>query len=117
MHTPKLIAATLLALAFSAAPALAHISVKSTSIENAAVIDSAPADFSFSFSQPVGLISFSIQTQAGEKVDLGFTPPKAPAATFTVPLPELAPGLYTVEWRTMSKDGHPMTGKSTFELK
>ena len=45
MHTPKLIAATLLALAFSAAPALAHISVKSTSIENAAgAIAVCPAD-------------------------------------------------------------------------
>ena len=117
MRTPKLVAATFLALALSAAPALAHISVKSTSIENAAVIESPPEDFSFSFSQPVGLIAFSIKTEAGEAIDLGFTPPKAPAATFTVPLPDLVPGFYTVEWRTMSKDGHPMTGKSSFELK
>ncbi|MBI1255460.1 MAG: hypothetical protein GC196_14090 [Hyphomonas sp.] len=117
MHTLKLIAASCLAIALSATPALAHISVKSTSIENAAVIESAPEAFSFSFSQPVGLIAFSIKTEAGEAIDLGFTPPKAPAATFTVPLPDLAPGLYSVEWRTMSKDGHPMTGKSTFQLR
>lgn len=117
MHTSKLIVTTFLALALSAAPALAHVNVKSTSIENAAVIESSPEDFSFSFSQPVSLIAFSIKTEAGEIIDLDFTPPKAPSAAFTVPLPDLAPGLYTIEWRTISKDGHPMTGKTTFELK
>lgn len=117
MPRSKVITATLLAFALSAAPALAHVSVKTTNIADAAVIDVLPDDFTFSFSQPVGLIAFSVKTEAGEAVEIGFTPPKAPAATFTVPLPDLAPGLYTVEWRTMSKDGHPMTGKSTFELK
>jgi len=117
MPLSKLITSTLMVLALSAGPALAHVSVKTTSIENAAVIDVLPEAFSFSFSQPVRLIAFSIRTEAGESIDLGFTPPKTPADTFTVPLPEMAPGAYIVEWRTMSKDGHPMTGKSTFELK
>lgn len=117
MTLSKKFASTLIVLALLAGPALAHVSVKTTSIENAAVIEESPETFSFTFSQPVGLIAFSIRTGAGEAVDLGYKPPKAPAEAFTVPLPDLAPGLYTVEWRTMSKDGHPMTGKSTFELK
>ncbi len=117
MYAPKLITAALASVAFMAAPALGHTGVQTTSIEDAAVIDTLPDDFSFSFSQPVGLIAFSIRTQNGETVDLGFTPPKSPADTFNVPLPDLAPGRYTIEWRTLSKDGHPMNGKSTFELK
>ncbi len=117
MYAPKLISAALASVAFLAAPALAHTSVQTANIEDAAVIDTLPDDFSFSFGQPVGLIAFSIRTEAGESVDLDFKPPKAPAETFTVPLPDLAPGAYTVEWRTIAKDGHPMTGKSTFELK
>jgi methionine-rich copper-binding protein CopC len=117
MPLSKKIASALFALAFSAGPALAHVSVKTTSIENAAVIEELPEAFSFSFSQPVVLVAFSIRNGSGEAVNLGFKPPKAPADTFTVPLPDLTPGLYTVEWRTLSKDGHPMTGKSIFELK
>ena len=117
MNLPNLITAAIMAFAFSAGPALAHVSVKTTSIDNAAVIEALPDNFTLTFGQPVGLISISIQSQDGQKVDLGFTPPKAPASSFSVPLPELAPGLYTVEWRTMSKDGHPMSDKLSFELK
>ena len=117
MPFSKLVSVTLLALAIAAAPAFAHVSVKTTSIEDAAVIEALPADFSFSFSQPVGLVAFTIRTEAGETVDTGFKPPKDRSDTFTIPLPDLEPGHYTLEWRTMSKDGHPMTGKSTFELK
>lgn len=117
MNIQKILAAAFLSLSLAAAPALAHVSVQTTSIEDAAVIERLPDEFAFSFSQPVGLIAFSIRTEAGAAVDLGFTPPRARAKIFTVPLPDLAPGLYVIEWRTMSSDGHPMTGKLTFELK
>jgi copper resistance protein C len=117
MHTLKMVTAALASVAIMAGPALAHTSVEMANIEDAAVLETLPEVFSFSFGQPVGLISFSIRTETGETVDIGFQPPKAPAKSFSVPLPDLAPGRYTLEWRTLSKDGHPMNGKSAFELK
>lgn len=112
-----MVTAALASVVIMAAPALAHTSVEMTNIEDAAVLETLPDAFSFSFGQPVGLIAFSIRTETGETVETGFQPPRAPAKTFSVPLPDLAPGRYTFEWRTLSKDGHPMNGKSSFELK
>jgi len=117
MTLSRLIPAAILSLTLTSGAAFAHTAVKTSSIEDAAVLDTLPETFSFSFSQPVGLIAFAIRTSNGEAIELGFKPPKAPADTFTVTLPDLAPGAYTIEWRTMSKDGHVMTGKSAFELK
>ncbi len=117
MYTLKMVTAALASVAIMAAPALAHTSVEMANIADAAVLETLPDAFSFSFGQPVGLIAFSIRTGTGETVETGFQPPKAPAKTFSVPLPDLAPGRYTFEWRTLSKDGHPMNGKSSVELK
>jgi methionine-rich copper-binding protein CopC len=117
MNAFKLITAALLSLALIAGSAVAHIGVKTTNIADAAVIDTLPKKFSFSFSQPVKLIAFSVTTHDGKVVDLAYKLPKSRAKSFSVPLPDLSPGHYTIEWRTLSKDGHPMTGKSTFELK
>lgn len=117
MYTLKMVTAALAAVAIMATPALAHTSVETANIEDATVLETLPDAFSFSFGQPVGLIAFSIRTETGETVETGFQPPSAPAKTFSVPLPDLAPGRYTFEWRTLSKDGHPMNGKSSFELK
>lgn len=117
MNTLKMVTAALASVAIMAAPALAHTSVEMANIEDAAVLETLPDAFSFSFGQPVGLIAFSIRTETGEIVDTTFEPPKAPAKSFSVPLPDLPPGRYTLEWRTLSKDGHPMHGRSAFELK
>jgi methionine-rich copper-binding protein CopC len=38
------------------------------------------------------------------------------AANFSVPLPALAAGVYTVSWRTMSQDGHVMPGAVRFTV-
>ncbi len=117
MYKLKMINAALASVAIMAAPALAHTSVETANIEDATILETLPDAFSFSFGQPVGLIAFSILTETGEIVDTSFEPPKAPARSFSVPLPDLAPGRYTLEWRTLSKDGHPMNGRSAFELK
>ena len=69
MCAPKMISTALASVAFLAAPALAHTSVQT------AGIDTLPDDFSFSFSQPVGLNAFSIPTQVGEKLARGPEPP------------------------------------------
>jgi methionine-rich copper-binding protein CopC len=40
----------------------------------------------------------------------------APAATFSVPLPHLAPAKYDVRWSAIGDDGHPVNGTFTFTV-
>ena len=94
--------------------AFAHVSMKASNIGANAVIETLPEKFTMSFTQPVGLASFKLETGAGAPVSLDFKAPKGMAAEFSIPLPRLAPGAYRATWRTISKDGHAMAGELRF---
>jgi len=94
--------------------AFAHVSMKASNIGANAVIETLPEKFTMSFTQPVGLASFKLETGAGAPVNLDFKAPKGMAAEFSIPLPRLAPGAYRATWRTISKDGHAMAGELRF---
>ena len=101
--------------------ALAHVSLKASNIAAGAILETLPEAFAIEFTQPVGLASFAIEADKGpaEKgvpVTLDYAPPKGMHATFTVPLPRLAPGAYVATWKTISKDGHAMAGELRFTL-
>jgi copper resistance protein C len=100
----------------SAAPALAHTAVRETSIADNATLSAAPANFTVRFSAATGLASVTLTNAAGREIVLDYTPPRATAATFTIPLPALAPGAYTISWRTMASDGHVMPGAVHFTV-
>jgi methionine-rich copper-binding protein CopC len=84
----------------AAPPALAHTAVRETSITDNATLSAAPANFTVTFSAATALA----------------TPPRTRAAAFTIPLPTLAPGAYTISWRTMASDGHVMPGAVHFTV-
>lgn len=97
-------------------PASAHVGVSATSIADNAVLTTAPTEFVVTFSAPTGLASVFLTNAEGVRVPLNYTPPRAPAASFTIPLPRLAPGQYALAWRTMSHDGHVMNGMVHFRI-
>lgn len=107
--------ALLAPLALSA-PASAHVGVSATSIADNAVLTSAPNEFTVTFSGQTGLASIVLSNGDGARIPLNYAPPRAPAATFTVPLPPLTAGQYTLTWRTMSPDGHVMSGAVRFRI-
>ncbi|MBX9745522.1 MAG: copper resistance protein CopC [Hyphomonadaceae bacterium] len=100
----------------AAAPALAHTAVRETSIADNATLSTAPPTFTVTFSAATGLASVTLTNAAGREVVLDYTPPRTRAATFTIPLPALAPGAYTISWRTMASDGHVMPGAVHFTV-
>ena len=111
----------LLAVAALTGAAFAHVSLKASNIGAAAVIETSPAAFEIEFSQPVGLASFAIETDAGADaagapIALDYAPPKGMQAKFAIPLPRLAPGSYVARWRIMARDGHAMNGEIRFTL-
>lgn len=114
-----LIAATLatLAIAFAGAPAaLAHTHVHHTSIADQASLAASPPDFTVEFEGKTGLAGVSLTDAAGKAVPLAYKPPADAAASFTIPLPTLAKGRYTLKWRTIGKDGHAMSGTVSFAI-
>ena len=97
-------------------PALAHTAVRETSITDNATLSAAPTNFTITFSAATGLANATLTNAAGREIALDYTPPRAMAAAFTIPLPALAPGAYTISWRTMSHDGHVMPGAVHFTV-
>lgn len=109
--------AALAAMALAApGAAAAHTMVKSVSIAEGAKLKAAPPSVTVTMGHPVGVGGASLATAAGKDVPLQFKPTRAMTATFTVPLPKLAPDSYRLSWRTVSDDGHVMTGGVSFTV-
>jgi methionine-rich copper-binding protein CopC len=105
----------------SAAPAAAHVVVKSSNIEKGgaygvALGNPVPENLEIAFNSDVGLAELRLETAAGEPVKLDFAKPKAFQASFIVPLPTLTAGAYVFHWRAVAKDGHAMNGKIEFSV-
>jgi copper resistance protein C len=102
--------------ALGAAPALAHTKMSGASIADKAVLKSAPADFSINFEHEARLASVRLVSASGAQLPVPFKPAAAAAKSFTVPLPKLAPGAYTLSWRALAADGHVMPGSVRFTI-
>lgn len=100
----------------AASPALAHTSVRETSITDNATLSASPTNFTVTFSAATGLANVTLTNSAGREIALNYTPPHAMASTYTIPLPTLAAGTYTISWRTMAYDGHVMPGAIHFTV-
>ena len=110
-----LIAVTAAAMPLVAAtPALAHTSVREMNIAENARLARAPESFTIVFSGQTGLANVTLANAAGEIIPLAFTAPREMAATYTIPLPALQAGSYTLSWRTIAHDGHAMPGTVHF---
>jgi methionine-rich copper-binding protein CopC len=114
---PLLLALVAISLPIAAAsPARAHTAVLETSIAENATLSAPPSNFTVTFSASTGLANVTLTDASGRDIALAYTPPRAMATTFTIPLPTLAPGAYTISWRTMAHDGHVMPGAVHFTV-
>ncbi|WP_031075294.1 copper resistance protein CopC [Streptomyces sp. NRRL WC-3742] len=111
----------LLALMLAAAgPASAHATLDSTDPQQNSVVATAPQSVTLTFSEEVSLSGDSVRVldPAGKAVDAG-NPVHADgrANTARVGLNSgLANGTYTVAWRAVSADSHPVGGAFTFSV-
>ncbi|MER7671816.1 FixH family protein [Kitasatospora sp. NPDC096128] len=112
---------TLLALMLAgAAPASAHATLDSTDPAQNSVVATAPPAVTLTFSESVSLSGDSVRVldPAGKAVDTG-NPAHADGKgnTARVGLDSgLANGTYTVAWRAVSEDSHPVGGAFTFSI-
>nr|WP_230886395.1 copper resistance protein CopC [Streptomyces spinoverrucosus] len=103
-----------------AAPASAHAALGSTDPRDGSVLDSAPRHITLTFTESVGLLDDSVRVISPENrpVDTGEAAHAGDRAdTVRVSLPaDLADGTYTVAWRVVSADSHPVSGAFIFSV-
>jgi copper transport protein len=101
-------------------PASAHAALRATDPEDGSLLKSAPRHLTLTFTESVGLLddSFRVLDPDGRRLRTG-EPRHAPGGgdTARVALPaKLAEGTYTVAWRVVSADSHPVSGAFTFSV-
>lgn len=100
---------TIGALALSAAPALAHTTLKSSNPAPGGVLDAAPAAIELTFTGAVSQPTVTIPSWT-----LGT--PAVAGTVVTVPVTASSPGAHTITWKVVSDDGDPVTGTIPFTL-
>ncbi|MFI9610968.1 copper resistance CopC/CopD family protein [Streptomyces sp. NPDC052023] len=115
-----LVAALALVLLGGASPASAHSALGDTAPRDGAVLDAAPRHITLTFTESVGLMDGSVRVidPKNRSVDTGEAAhPGNRADTVRVGLPaDLADGTYTVAWRVVSADSHPVSGAFIFSV-
>ncbi|GAB2733171.1 copper resistance CopC/CopD family protein [Streptomyces bullii] len=103
-----------------AGPATAHAALKSTDPDDGAVLKSAPRALTLTFTESVGLLddSFRVYDPDNHRVRLGeprHADDRSDTARITLPA-DLGEGTFTVAWRVVSADSHPVSGAFTFSV-
>ncbi|MFJ5968384.1 copper resistance protein CopC [Streptomyces sp. NPDC093060] len=113
-------AGLLLLLLGATAPASAHAALRGTDPADGAVLKSAPREVTLAFTESVGLLTDSLRVYDPEnhRVRTGEADHAAGRSdTVRVSLPaKLGTGTYTVAWRVVSADSHPVSGALTFSV-
>ncbi|MEU2389191.1 copper resistance protein CopC [Streptomyces sp. NPDC007369] len=117
-----LVLAALLATLFTAAaPATAHAALTASDPKEGAVVATAPAQVTLSFSEQVAMGDDSIRVldPQGKRVDTGELRDMCSGSTVrygTALHSGLPDGTYTVAWQAVSADSHPISGAFTFSI-
>ncbi|CAM5435370.1 copper resistance CopC/CopD family protein [Streptomyces griseorubiginosus] len=115
-----LLGTALVLLLLGGGTASAHAALRATDPEDGTVLKSAPRSITLTFTESVGLLddSFRVLTPKGERLKTGEAAHGAGGSdTASVTLPaKLAQGTYTVAWRVVSADSHPVSGAFTFSV-
>lgn len=99
-------------------PVYAHAELVRQEPEPGAEMTVPPTEIRLTFNEPITADSTITLSTGQFQAVAGVIPqfdPQTPEQ-MVAPLPELAPGTYTVQWTAVSADGHPVTGSYTFTV-
>ncbi|MDN3351834.1 copper resistance protein CopC [Actinomadura sp. DC4] len=109
------VATALLGVLVTAAPAEAHTTLTSATPGKGATV-TAPAQIRLTFADPVRFTGVVVEDATGGHHESGKSQAVDNHVTEAV-AGTLAPGVYTVGWRVVAPDGHPVTGEYKFTVK
>ncbi|MEH6629707.1 MAG: copper resistance protein CopC [Halopseudomonas aestusnigri] len=93
-----------------------HAKAIKTSPANEAVLHSSPDKITLSFPEPVKITSFKLKDENGDAVAVEGGKSLTPTKQINATPPELHQGIYSVNWRGLSSDGHPTKGHFSFTV-
>lgn len=98
------------------APASAHDSIVSSDPADGTELTASPAQITLTFSDEIQAVGGQVLLvdSAGSQVAAG--PPSVDGTTAALAVPTLANGAYSVTWRVVSSDGHPIDGTFGFSV-
>ncbi|MGW4492669.1 copper resistance CopC/CopD family protein [Streptomyces sp. NPDC004376] len=113
-------AALVLLVLGAAVPASAHATLRGSDPADGTVLQRAPRELTLTFSESVGLLtdSFRVYDPRNHRLrtgEAGHAPGHSDTARLTLPA-RLGKGTYTVAWRVVSADSHPVSGALTFSV-
>lgn len=115
----RLLAAVLfacLALAFGSVPAQAHDQLIGSNPKQGAKLDKQPEWIELEYSGEIQDIGTEIRVERdGEDYSAGEITVEGRTVKSALP-DDLKPGDYTIAWRVVSQDGHPISGKVEFTI-
>ncbi|MET9057546.1 copper resistance protein CopC [Streptomyces antibioticus] len=115
-----LLGTVLVLLLLGGGPASAHAALRGTDPADGSVVKTSPRAITLTFTESVGLLddSFRVLDPDNQRVRTGKAAhAEGRADTVSVALPEkLGTGTFTVAWRVVSEDSHPVSGAFTFSV-
>lgn len=103
------------ALVVGVAVAQEQTMLQASSPADGAVLEAPPQQLELTFMHPVQLNMVTVSTLTGETIPVAVEPTGEATTEYTVPLPELQPDDYTVQWQAVG-DGHTMSGTIQFTV-
>ena len=104
-------------MALATGAAVAHSKQEVTFPEDGAVLRAPPDVVSMRFDAPMRITLIHLTSEAtGGEFELDRSDDMRPVTDFRATPPVLPNGRYTVEWRGLSSDGHPMKCRFSFEV-
>jgi copper resistance protein C len=98
------------------APASAHATLIRSDPKDGATVRELPSEVSLEFNEEVGSPAY-VEVTASDGTDVAAGEPDILGAVVTLPLGSEGPaGTYTLAYRVVSADGHPISGELTFDV-
>lgn len=117
MRGVTLLFACLVLALVAVGPAAAHAELVSASPAPGAQLAESPAEIRLTFSEPVASSSAILLLAADfQPIEVVAQFDASRPQEIYAPLPELAPGVYTVQWTAASNDGHEIGGTYSFSV-
>jgi len=105
----------MIGLGLFATSALGHTVLSSSVPAQDTLVASAPEALVLTFSTDVRITALTLTDATAASYDLGSLPTSA-QREFSIPVPDLAAGYYTVAWRAVGADSHVVSGEINFSV-
>jgi methionine-rich copper-binding protein CopC len=105
------------AIAIWATTAVAHSPLDGTTPANGSIVSDMPVEVLMDFKDDIRLTRVTLSHAGSRAINVDLGGQKTFAQEFALPMQDMGPGSYVVEWRGLGADGHALNGTFNFTLK